>query len=68
MRHEETDYNPTCKHDSYSKAHLDEKGKKTAIKLAKQLKKQLKKDNPIFVVSPLQRTIESITPFLTTLL
>jgi len=43
---------------------LDEKGKKTAIKLAKQLKK-LKKDDTIIVVSPLHRTMETITPFLT---
>jgi isoleucyl-tRNA synthetase len=64
IRHEETDYNPHKRHDSYSKARLDEKWKETAKILAKQLA-YLKNEDTVYIVSPLYRTLESITPLLT---
>ena len=66
IRHGQTDYNATKKHDSIGKAKLTETGKQHAQAIKEQLKKlniDQEKDL-IIVVSPLERTRETISPFL----
>lgn len=62
IRHGETDYNETARHDSYGKAKLNKHGQKQARNLAKILKKQTKQ--AIIVISPLKRTLETIHPLM----
>ncbi|MFA7298151.1 MAG: class I tRNA ligase family protein [Candidatus Absconditabacterales bacterium] len=63
IRHGKTDYNETHIADSYSKAVLNKEGIKQAKNITKILKKEKIKD-AIIVVSPLQRTLQTITPYL----
>lgn len=63
LRHAHTDYNIDHRHDSYSKAMLDKEGEKQAKTLARELKK-IKKEEIIIIVSPLERTLSTILPYL----
>ena len=63
IRHGMTDYNEEHLSDSYSKAELNKYGLKQAKDIAKTLKKEKIKD-AIIVVSPLQRSLQTIKPYL----
>jgi len=63
IRHGMTDYNEEHLSDSYSKAKLNKYGLKQAKDIAKTLKKEKIKD-AIIVVSPLQRSLQTIKPYL----
>jgi len=64
LRHVESESNKADKADSQIDAELTEKGKEDAQKLACSLKKY---NFDIFIVSPLIRTLQTIQPFLDTL-
>ncbi|HBB04490.1 TPA: hypothetical protein DCZ39_06460 [Patescibacteria group bacterium] len=63
IRHGMTDYNETHIADSYGKAILNKIGQKQAKNIAKMIKKEKIKD-AIIVISPLQRTLQTIVPYL----
>ena len=65
IRHGKTDYNETNLHDTYSKAKLNKEGIKQAKTVSKYLK-GLKKDDRIIILSPLERTLQTVLPFLET--
>ena len=67
IRHGMTDYNETHIADSYGKAVLNKIGQKQAKDIAKKIKKQKIKD-AIIVISPLQRTLQTIVPYLENLI
>lgn len=65
LRHCKTDYNEKKLCDNFWKAVLSENGKKQSNDLQKKLKKYTwDKNNLIFIVSPLQRTLLTIEPTL----
>ena len=66
IRHGETNYNVERLHDCLGNARLTEKGKQQAQQVKETLKKQNidKESDLIIVVSPLERTWETIFPFL----
>ncbi len=65
IRHGVTDYNQQGLHDMLSKAKLNEKGQQQAQEIADKLRaSNLKKENTVIVLSPLDRTWETVIPAL----
>ncbi|MDR0282165.1 MAG: histidine phosphatase family protein [Candidatus Peribacteria bacterium] len=65
IRHSKTDYNEQKLHDTLGKAKLNNEGKEQAKEIVEKLKAlNLQKENTIIVISPLERTWETIRPSL----
>lgn len=60
IRHGETVYNETHTHDSYSKTQLNETGKKQAQEICTYIENIAKKDELIYIITPLERTLQTI--------